>query len=392
MTPAEQVSSIQKFLSIVHPPGSRFEVRGLNSPEHGTLRMYTGDTLLAARAAATMSRLGADVYYTLNPIRPDSTYAREARLDTLVRRTHHTSHGWDALARTLYLIDIDPIRENKSTTASTDAQLAAALVTADRVEAFLASQKMPWPRPIRVMSGNGIHLLYRGDGCVAYGKEASDQLRDALQYLASQFAEVDTSVYNAGRISRMPLTLNTKANRFARVLSYPEIFMPVKAGAIYQLSTMGGLNTTDTGQRFKAPTTGRQKLQIDEDDIEALIDDYDAILELEDISYEGDVTFFFLSSCPFNGGPHRGQDRKTAIILYPNYIHFHCFSDDCEHYGFMDLVNLLGERTGERPDMVLREQPTEEELSAKWGGIDDLDARSRTLSFAEVRAMHESKN
>lgn len=367
------VEQIRQFLTFVHPPGSRFEIRGLGSKGHGTMRLLTANALLAARSAVKMSAMGADVYFTLNPINPVSKYAQRTKIDYPVLHARGTASDADILARWLYLIDIDPVRPTG--TASTDDQLVAAIETADRVEVYLTS--LGWSKPIRLLSGNGIHLLYRGDGCAAHGKEATEVVRDALRYLADEFngiCKVDTAVHNAARISRLPFTLNKKAQRISTVLSYPEKFEPIMAGKVYQLSRKGGAKTGHSGARISSSTSKRELL-IDEDGVEDLIDEYSEILQLDSVSVKGDATYFGLEICPFKGEAHRGQDvgaGKTAIILRPNSIGFKCFSDDCADRTFVDLLRLLHEETGQWPDTKIWADPDDSALEARWGGVEDL--------------------
>jgi hypothetical protein len=81
-------------------------------------------------------------------------------------------------------------------------------------------------------------------------------------------------------------------------------------------------------------------------------------------AYEGSV-YYCLKECPFNGGEHRGQGKKTAIIQGKSGMGFKCWSDDCFEYDFNDLVDLLEEEAGERYEIV-----DDEVLAVRWGGIE----------------------
>ncbi len=69
----------------------------------------------------------------------------------------------DVVGRNLYFIDCDPVRP--SGTSSTQAELGTAIATVSEVQTYLISKG--WPEPIRVLSGNGCHLLFCGDICNA---------------------------------------------------------------------------------------------------------------------------------------------------------------------------------------------------------------------------------
>jgi len=127
------------------------------------------------------------------------------------------------------LVDVDPLRP--SGVCATDAEKAEAWSVATRVRDYLSSQG--WPEPVAVDSGNGYHLYYRD-----YGGRGGHEWRYILGWLARTFdtdeAKVDTSVWDAARISRLPGTLNRKGpkspdrpHRMARVLKYPAAWIEV---------------------------------------------------------------------------------------------------------------------------------------------------------------------
>ena len=86
------------------------------------------------------------------------------------------------------------------------------------------TKKMPvaaaadgWPAPVVADSGNGYHLLYRLAEDVpvaAVPVPADDPVRRLLRHLAAKFdtahAAIDTSVFNPGRIVKLP---GTKARK-----------------------------------------------------------------------------------------------------------------------------------------------------------------------------------
>jgi hypothetical protein len=81
-----------------------------------------------------------------------------------------------------------------------------------------------------------------------------------------------------------------------------------------------------------------------------------------------------LAVCPFKGTPHRGQDvgsRKSCILLRPDGIGFKCFSDDCSHLTFLDLLRHLRDQTGRWTSVAIWEEDWEA-LETRWGGIDHL--------------------
>lgn len=163
--------------------------------------------------ALRLNEAGYNVYIVMNPIRPD--FRGGAVRDS------------DIESRTLLLIDLD--RAVKADAPATDAEIAEAARLGDDVAAYLKACGLD--APVRVMSGNGIHLYYRLDNLPAddSSKELVGQL---LRSLAAKFnnasTHVDTSVFNASRITKVPGTVAMKGveaedrpYRMARVLCAP---------------------------------------------------------------------------------------------------------------------------------------------------------------------------
>ena len=362
MTRGQRKEAILEFLNFVFAPRDLYELRALGSKEHGTMRWLGDQSMGAALAAGGMEERDGDVYYGLNPVKLDSVYASKTPHNEPFTNVHFTMGDKSADCRNLYLIDIDPVRPSGA--AATEGQRGDAISTADDVQVFLSSRD--WPEPTRIDSGNGIHLLYKGDrtsadGCI---------LKFALKALAEKFdgsCKVDQSVFNAGRIARLPYTLNRKAQRRSTVISYPTKWEPLPAARVLHLGMEGGYQF-DYGEPRKVVGS---KLAIDADGMDRFIHEYPNQLKLDAITQRDGATYFALSECPFKGAPHRGQDcgaGKTCIILWPDGVGFKCFSDDCSNHTFADLLRLLYGVTGRRPSMQIWDDNFEA-LEARWGGV-----------------------
>ncbi len=283
---------------------------------------------------------------------------------------------------------------------------------------------MGWPEPIFVDSGNGYHLLFRGEGCNVF----SDDWRSTLKALAAQFntpgAKVDTSVYNPSRISRLPGTWNRKGensserpHRQAYAISHPDSFEVLPDHMIYSLAgrendvpnfddeeilltghavSLVGLtpatsylveqSPSEEGQalvprrvsdydRPKRQSFNMRELLIDEAGTRKLIAEFPEQLPLFRVSHDGPNTFFALTACPFAGRPHRDQllgHGKTTLMLRPDSIGFSCSSDECHNHSFSDLLRLLHEQTGRRPSMKIWGEPDLEPMIKLWGGVVDV--------------------
>lgn len=139
---------------------------------------------------------GYNIYTTLNPIKPSFT-GKAAR-------------DKDIEYRDLLLIDID--RTSGSKHPASDGEIDAAKMLGKKIIAYLAA--LGWAnKPIQVMSGNGIHLYYELDELVS-NNETTELIKQTLKLLAKRFnnsiVEIDTCVFNASRITKVPGTVMRK--------------------------------------------------------------------------------------------------------------------------------------------------------------------------------------
>lgn len=148
------------------------------------------------RAALELNLQGFNVYMVMNPIRPDFAGPGAAK-------------DVDIRYRDLLLIDIDRVGDT-SVPANQD-ELDAAQALARKVRGETA--KRGWSKPIVVMSGNGHHLYYVLDE-LPNDDVATALISRTLNELAAKFNNeivgVDTTVYNAARITKVPGTIMRK--------------------------------------------------------------------------------------------------------------------------------------------------------------------------------------
>lgn len=138
---------------------------------------------------------GYNVYIVMNPIK--SSFSGSSVRD---RDIDH---------RDLLLIDID--RAVGTDQPATAQEVEEALALAVKVEQYLL--KNGWNDVFKVMSGNGVHLY-----CVLRDMQNDDSARKAVQTILQDLARkfytqtthVDTSVFNASRITKVPGTIARK--------------------------------------------------------------------------------------------------------------------------------------------------------------------------------------
>jgi hypothetical protein len=114
----------------------------------------------------------------------------------------------DIAYRDLLLIDID--RHNTKNPA-TNQELEDANMLANKVAEYL--KEGGWEDPIKVMSGNGYHLYYILNN-VINSEDNTEAIKGFLRDLAAAFdndlVKIDTSVFNASRITKVVGTIAYK--------------------------------------------------------------------------------------------------------------------------------------------------------------------------------------
>lgn len=145
--------------------------------------------------ALRLNTLGYNIYIVMNPI--NESFQGKSAGDA------------DISHRDLLLIDID--RAEKMVAPATDEEVEAARQVADAIKAFM--EERGWSDPIRVMSGNGHHLYYVLAE-MPNNEKSRFEIQTTLMSLAHRFdddvVKVDTVVFNASRITKVPGTIARK--------------------------------------------------------------------------------------------------------------------------------------------------------------------------------------
>lgn len=148
-----------------------------------------------ADAAITRNAEGYNIYTCFNPILPG--------------HTANSVGDADIRCRNAILIDID--RLGSLVASATDDEITAAEKMADKVTSYLFEER--GLSVSRVMSGNGVHLYLPLDA-VPNDCASNRRCKQFLKYLATRFdndfVKVDTAVFNASRITKVPGTMMRK--------------------------------------------------------------------------------------------------------------------------------------------------------------------------------------
>ena len=147
---------------------------------------------------------GYNLYATLNPLKAGIGQFSAAKDD-------------DVICRRRLLIDID--RDTGKEHPATESEIQAAKALGEKIAKHLTN--LGWPEPIQIMSGNGHHLIYPLND-LPTSKEVTSSIKDLLQGLKSTFSNnglnVDTTVSNASRVTKLPGTL---ARRGTEITNHP---------------------------------------------------------------------------------------------------------------------------------------------------------------------------
>ncbi len=199
---------IHDSLAAIVPYGTVFELRLLGTRAKQIDSGYFDDPAQAAHALVSAPNYYKGIYFTPNPVIPDAMARAYNRIHPWAQTTTHDTE----IARRKWLpIDIDPKRPTGI--SSTEAEHEEALKSAKAIASTL-TMLYGFPDPMIMDSGNGAWLLYRMD------EENTDEVRDEiskfLRILSKQYAEsavdIDKTVYNAARISRVPGTWARKGD------------------------------------------------------------------------------------------------------------------------------------------------------------------------------------
>jgi len=200
-TQAKEINNI--WLIKEHHKNCVLELRAIAPNKKPINKLYKGksfasnDVLKLAfeNEALRLNAAGYNVYYVMNPIRED--FDSGSVTDK------------DIECRDLLLIDIDKIGHKGE--SSTDDELEAARLLSEEIAGYLQSEG--WDEPIRMMSGNGYHLYYLLSKLPNDAKTKA-LIEGVLHELADKFnndiVAVDTVVFNASRITKVPGTIARK--------------------------------------------------------------------------------------------------------------------------------------------------------------------------------------
>lgn len=301
------------------------EIRLIGSNKTASGYFTDAKTLIEAIRPYTDSY---NVYFTINKVN-QACYGREQK-DKIVLRPKNTTNDNEVICRDWVLIDLDPKR--LSGVCSTKEEATKAYEKGKEVYKFLIDNG--FNEPIVVFSSSGIHLYLK---CALLNNEENTKLvkrfLEALSMLFSdEHVDVDTSVFNAGRISRLVGSYSCKGavndsdrpQRKCRFLNIPE---EIKINQKEYFEKIAALYPEDVRP------TRENNYSVEKFDLESFIQKYGInVTKVENVA---GGKKYILDHCVFNDS-HKGKD---AVIFQRDSgeIAYHCFHQSCSHYTWKDV-------------------------------------------------------
>lgn len=271
------------------------------------------------------NRQGLNFYFVMNSVN-EGCYSRQQR-DCFIEINRNnktpTTSDKDIVKRNWLLLDIDC--ERPSGVSSTDTELQKAKDKANKVYRYLKNEG--FERPIVAYSGSGTHLLYR----ISLDPSETQLVKDSLLALDMMFSDeevkIDTSVFNASRITKLYGTMavkgrNTKErpHRLSKIVNYPNEIKVNDAELLIKLAK-------------NLPEPPKRTFQAQEFDIDSWLSS-NGIVVKEQANFNGGRKLI-LEECPFDSS-HRGKDA-AIFVLNNGAIGFKCFHASCSQYTWQDV-------------------------------------------------------
>lgn len=378
--PAADKGAMLDALRALFEPGDVIELRALHKGKKRTDAGYF-DADHWPQLVAHAERLnnqGAAVYVTLNPVNTQLLGRYNNRMQDYA---DSTATDADIVMRRWLLVDIDPKRPKN--TSATPAQFEAAQATARHVYQHLAG--CGWPAPIVGESGNGMHLLY--PLALPNDTASRDLVKAALQGLAARFdtdmVNIDVSVFNAGRITKLYGTVSNKGDhtdaapwRLSRLVSVPERGDAVTVEQLREVAQLRADDQDDdTADLHHGGNIGRFDLP--------------AFLGRLGIGYDQDThegsDRYKLHHCPFN--PEHGYGESAVFRSPSGALAFKCLHNTCVGNDWRKLRELVDgpreSRTRPQADISglmqgLHQHQHESGVAGRSGGAESIPSIALT--------------
>lgn len=320
-------TELRKAIQQLHPDGELFEVRiipvGKKKPASGYFK--DADSLIEAFKSYDLRE--TNVYITLNQI--NSALFSRQQSNHFVAGANSTQDSEVSGYKWLF-IDLDP--ERPTGISSNKEELHKAYELAAKICKFL--QEYGFENPVKAVSGNGAHLLYRIN--LKQTDENNKLVERCLKALSMMFdtddIKVDTANFNPSRVCKLYGTLAQKgANTEERPHRMSYIIgdvKEVKATSKEYLEKLANELPEEEPVKPSAYNNYRPK----EFDIEDWMARYGIRYSAK--AWNGG-TKYILDECPFDSS-HKAPDSMITRSS-SGAIGFKCLHNHCQNYHWREL-------------------------------------------------------
>ena len=266
------------------------------------------------------------IYGIVNVVKPECISRKQSR--HIIRISKDEATGDNVIAgRTMILIDLDPKRI--SGVNATDAEKATAYDTMIKIGTFLKSQG--FSSPVVADSGNGYHMYYR----VALNNtpENTQLIKDFLEVISDLFStaecDVDTTVFNAARITKLIGTVSRKGTDTPDRPQRESFF--VKVPPRWEKTDITYVQKVAAMKAQPEVPTAKNNFGKDKFNVEAFFEKHD-IKVVSRNEYAGGIRYI-LDTCPWDC-----THKDAAVMQHADgRIGFHCFHNSCSQYGWKEF-------------------------------------------------------
>ena len=337
--------NLSNAIHLLHTDGELFEIRLINGSYIASGYFTNADTAIKALQdfrpnwnSRTPTAKASNIFITLNPI-DMSCYSRKQH-DHFIENVTPTTKDNEITALNWLLIDLDPKRI--SGVSSSDAELTLAKEKSNTIRSFMSERG--FKEPIRAMSGNGIHLVYRFN--VKNTEENVAVFENALKVLSDKFSddsvEVDTTVFNPARICKLWGTIAQKGattperpHRKAYIEPSTPFSIPVNDFTLLR-ALAAEIDENKPSETAYSTTKENTKEKFD---LQQFISEHNIPVKSIERAANGSVKYI-LEHCLFDES-HKGKD--AAIFQKSDgSLGYKCFHNSCSGKHWKD-VRLLFE-------------------------------------------------
>lgn len=321
----------RRAIDLLQAPGEVFEVRVIGTASRkDILSGYFQSTDILFQKFDTIELPRRNIYITLGEVR-EECFSR-SQSNRFEKNPAVTTNDNDIIAYRWLFVDLDPVRPTGI--SSSDEQLKSAEQLRDLVYEYL--QGLGFSEPVKAMSGNGYHLLYRID--IPNDEKGRALVEKCLKNLSALFdnddVKIDTTNSNPSRICKLHGTLAQKGtstkkrpHRMSRILSAPE---PITITPRQTLQVLAD-ELPDAPEPVKI-RRGVTNTQSSEFNLLSFMRDH-GMSYTEDSNDRAKI--YKLDHCPFDPS-HTNGDAK--IFQYGDgAIAFKCHHNSCRKYKWQDV-------------------------------------------------------